>query len=126
MNDHLTPVGKPAPPRPRRPESLISSITSAGSLASAFRSPVYPPDATYASSHTGLSGPHLAVVIRTGSAIGGLPGRRGYAKPGEHGGHRAQVSRMRAPGRRRDRVTLERGDHLIQVLGRDPVVEDVV
>ena len=26
MNDHFRPVGKPAPPRPRRPESFISSM----------------------------------------------------------------------------------------------------
>ena len=26
MNDHFSPVGKPAPPRPRRPEALISSM----------------------------------------------------------------------------------------------------
>ena len=26
MNDHLRPVGKPAPPRPRRPDALISSM----------------------------------------------------------------------------------------------------
>ena len=27
---HLRPAGKPAPPRPRRPESSISAMTSAG------------------------------------------------------------------------------------------------
>ena len=32
---HLTPVGKPAPPRPRRPLRLISSTTPAGVPASA-------------------------------------------------------------------------------------------
>ena len=39
MNDHLVPVGKPAPPRPRRPESLISAITSSGVMSSALRRP---------------------------------------------------------------------------------------
>ena len=29
-NDHLSPVGKPAPPRPRRSESLTSCSSSAG------------------------------------------------------------------------------------------------
>ena len=27
MNDHLRPVGKPAPPRPRRPEAFTVSMT---------------------------------------------------------------------------------------------------
>ena len=42
LQDHLVPVGKPAPPRPRRPESFTSVITSSGSIASAFSSARYP------------------------------------------------------------------------------------
>ncbi len=30
MKDHFMPVGKPAPPRPRRPEPLTTSVTSLG------------------------------------------------------------------------------------------------
>jgi hypothetical protein len=36
-NDALRPVGKPAPPRPRRPEASTWPTTSAGSIPSAFR-----------------------------------------------------------------------------------------
>ena len=36
MKPHFMPVGKPAPPRPRRPESLTCSMIAAGSWPSAF------------------------------------------------------------------------------------------
>ena len=40
---HLMPAGKPAPPRPRSPESVTSATTSAGDSSSARRSPARPP-----------------------------------------------------------------------------------
>jgi hypothetical protein len=35
MNDHFMPVGKPAPPRPRRPESLTAVTIASGAMPSA-------------------------------------------------------------------------------------------
>ena len=37
MNPHFIPVGKPAPPRPRSPESLTAVTMSSGAMASAVR-----------------------------------------------------------------------------------------
>ena len=38
MNDHFMPVGKPAPPRPRRPESLTAVMIASGAMPSAVLS----------------------------------------------------------------------------------------
>ncbi len=37
MKPHFMPVGKPAPPRPRSPESLTAVTMSSGAIVSAFR-----------------------------------------------------------------------------------------
>jgi hypothetical protein len=39
MNCHFIPVGKPAPPRPRRLDSLTRVISSSGCMPRALRSP---------------------------------------------------------------------------------------
>jgi hypothetical protein len=46
---HLMPVGKPAPPRPRRPEARTASTTALGAMFSAARNPTRPPCAAYSS-----------------------------------------------------------------------------
>ena len=43
---HLMPVGNPAPPRPRNPESIISCTMAAGAMSSARRRPFSPPCAS--------------------------------------------------------------------------------
>ena len=36
MNDHFTPAGNPAPPRPRNPDFLTSSTSASGPIEIAF------------------------------------------------------------------------------------------
>src|SRR5262249_48148060 len=49
MNPHFIPVGNPAPPRPRSPESLTSWMRSSGCAASALRNAPYPSSRSYTS-----------------------------------------------------------------------------
>ncbi len=44
---HLRPVGKPAPPRPRRPEARTRSMIAAGVIPRAASIPVPPPRVRY-------------------------------------------------------------------------------
>ena len=43
MNDHLVPVGNPAPPRPRRFDFFTISVMLAGSIPRAVSQALYPP-----------------------------------------------------------------------------------
>lgn len=43
---HFTPVGNPAPPRPRSPAALMTAMTSVGSMPAAAARPAPPPAAT--------------------------------------------------------------------------------
>src|SRR5262245_15142435 len=62
-SSHLTPVGKPAPPRPRRFEALTIALTSAGvSSLSAFLSPRYPPARSYSLRESGSASGRMFCV----------------------------------------------------------------
>ena len=66
MISHFLPVGKPAPPRPRRPLALISSITCWGVIAvSTLPSAAYPSRAMYSSMFSGSMMPQLSRTMRS-------------------------------------------------------------
>ena len=58
-------VGKPAPPRPLRPEAFTVSMISEGSMASAFRRPSNPPRAAYSAALFGSIFPRFLRRFRT-------------------------------------------------------------
>src|SRR5260221_9505802 len=108
MNDHLSPVGKPAPPRPRRFDFLTSSTSAAGCSESALRKAWPPPRCWYTDS-LWLSGtPKFFVTILTSLAssqltaappatprLGSRPGQGPDAEQRARGG----AATGRAPGR---------------------------
>ena len=61
---HLIAAGKYAPPRPRSPDSLTSSVTASGVVQSAFARPAYPPRSRYSSSETGSTSPTPSSTTR--------------------------------------------------------------
>src|SRR5215831_10703502 len=65
---HFIPVGKPAPPRPRRLLFFTSSMTWAGCMPSTFSSVRYPPLLRYASSVQEFGCPQLRVMTFSGAS----------------------------------------------------------
>src|SRR5690349_12898442 len=72
MNDHFMPVGKPAPPRPRRPESFTAAITSSCDIVSAFFRPAYPPRSSYVASVQARSASQMSVRTGVNTSVIGL------------------------------------------------------
>src|SRR5580704_4287504 len=114
MNDHLRPVGKPAPPRPRNPESFISWTIQSRPLWISSLVPSHAPRAR-APARCQSPWPYRLVKMRSWSAsICVLPdfGQRGL--PGQR--HRALAADHRADRR------LLAGDQCVeQLLGRRPI-----
>src|SRR3954447_12017052 len=111
MKPHFMPVGKPAPPRPRRPESFISWISSSGCAPNALRRAVYPSSRSYTRSFQASGDSHRLVTtgVSLASAAweglvtsGLLTGRRGVTggfavAGGLRGGTGDAVARAGAP-----------------------------
>src|SRR5471032_973804 len=93
MKLHFTPVGKPAPPRPRNPESFTIWTISAGCIASAFSSATYPPRLRQPSKPMASCTPKCSERT-VDSRSCGVCGKPMSAQGGEECGHRLWRHRL--------------------------------
>src|SRR5258705_13011042 len=93
MNDHFTPVGKPAPPRPRSPDSFTMATISAGVMPSAFCSATYPPRLRQPSRPIASVSPKYLERTTDSRSCGGC-GNPMSAQRGEERGHRLRRHRL--------------------------------
>src|SRR5512142_709025 len=69
---HFIPVGKPAPPRPRRLETFTSSMISSGFMPAAFMNALYPSVARYVSMDSEFGRPKRRESTLVSSGLGSL------------------------------------------------------
>src|SRR5438128_1665334 len=69
---HFIPVGKPAPPRPRRFEAFTSSMICSGVMPAAFWNALYPSVERYVSIEAELGRPKRRVSTLVSSGLGSL------------------------------------------------------